>query len=130
VITDFFDQLKSRTKGYASMSFQEIGFRADNLVRLDIRINGEDAPPLATIVHRERAHGIGKIICDKLKELIPRQQFRVPIQACIGNKPVASAAISAVMKDVLAKCYGGESTLVDARRVISSAASVHVNIYL
>ena len=78
MITDFFDQLKSRTKGYASMSFQEIGFRADNLVRLDIRINGEDAPPLATIVHRDKAHGIGKIICDKLKELIPRQQFRVP----------------------------------------------------
>jgi len=108
VITDFFDQLKSRTKGYASMSFQEIGFRPDKLVRLDIRINGEDAPPLATIVHRDRAHDKGKIICNKLKELIPRQQFKVPIQACIGAKPVASAQISAVMKDVLAKCYGGD----------------------
>jgi GTP-binding protein LepA len=110
VITDFFDQLKSRTKGYASMSFTEIGFRPDALVKLDIRINGEDAPPLATIVHREKAHDIGKIICNKLKELIPRQQFKVPIQACIGNKPVASAQISAVMKDVLAKCYGGDIT--------------------
>lgn len=108
VITDFFDQLKSRTKGYASMSFQEIGFRKDNLVKLDIRINGEDAPPLATIVHRDKAHDIGKIICNKLKELIPRQQFKVPIQACVGAKPVASAQISAVSKDVLAKCYGGD----------------------
>lgn len=108
VITDFFDQLKSRTKGYASMSFSEIGFRKDNLVRLDIRINGEEAPPLATIVHRDKAHDIGKIVCKKLKELIPRQQFKVPIQACIGNKPVASESISALMKDVLAKCYGGD----------------------
>lgn len=108
VITDFFDQLKSRTKGYASMSFQEIGFRSDNLVRLDIRINGEEAPPLATIVHRDKAHDIGRIICKKLKELIPRQQFKVPIQACVGVKPVASESISAVMKDVLAKCYGGD----------------------
>lgn len=80
VITDFFDQLKSRTKGYASMSFSEIGFREDKLVRLDIKINGEDAPPLATIVHRDKAHDIGKAICNKLKDLIPRQQFKVPIQ--------------------------------------------------
>lgn len=108
VITDFFDQLKSRTKGYASMSFTEIGYRADKLVRLDIKINGEDAPPLATIVHRDKAHDIGKVVCKKLKELIPRQQFKVPIQACVGVKPVASAQISAVMKDVLAKCYGGD----------------------
>eukprot|EP01041_Mallomonas_annulata_P007285 gene7285-14861_t len=110
VITDYFDQLKSRTKGYASMSFQEIGYRENKLVKLDIRINGEDAPPLATIVHRDKAHDIGKKICDKLKELIPRQQFKVPIQACIGAKPVASAQISAVSKDVLAKCYGGDIT--------------------
>ena len=110
VITDFFDQLKSRSKGYASMSFQEIGYREDKLVRLDIRINGEDAPPLATIVHRDKAHDIGKDICERLKELIPRQQFRVPIQACIGAKPVASSSISALKKDVLAKCYGGDIT--------------------
>lgn len=108
VITDFFDQLKSRTKGYASMSFTEIGYRPDKLVKLDIRINGEEAPPLSSIVHREKAHEIGKAMCLKLKELIPRQQFKVPIQACIGNKPVASAQISAVSKDVLAKCYGGD----------------------
>lgn len=86
VITDFFDQLKSRTKGYSSMSFTEIGFRTDNLVKLDIRINGEDAPPLATIVHRDKAHDIGKRVCDKLKELIPRQQFKVRIrQAATPN---------------------------------------------
>ena len=110
VITDFFDQLKSRSKGYASMSFHEIGYREDKLVRLDIRINGEDAPPLATIVHRDNAYDIGKEICDKLKELIPRQQFRVPIQACVGAKPIASSQISALKKDVLAKCYGGDIT--------------------
>jgi GTP-binding protein LepA len=108
VITDFFDQVKTRTKGYASMSFSEIGFKPDKLVRLDIRINGEDAPPLATIVHRDRAHDVGKIVCKKLKEFIPRQQFKIPIQACVGAKPVASVHISAVMKDVLAKCYGGD----------------------
>ncbi len=108
VITDFFDQLKSRSKGYASMSFYEIGYRSDKLVRLDIRINGEDAPPLATIVHKDDAHEIGKTVCNKLKELIPRQQFKVPIQACVGVKPVASAQIPAVLKDVLAKCYGGD----------------------
>jgi GTP-binding protein LepA len=108
VITDFFDQLKSRTKGYGSMSYTEIGYRADKLVKLGIRINGDDAPPLATIVHKDRAHSIGKVICEKLKDLIPQQQFRVPIQACIGAKPVASSSISALSKDVLAKCYGGD----------------------
>jgi GTP-binding protein LepA len=108
VITDFFDQLKSRSKGYASMSYQEIGYRSDKLVKLDIRINDEDAPPLASIVHRDKAHDIGKAMCLKLKSLIPRQQFKVPIQACIGAKPIASAQISALSKDVLAKCYGGD----------------------
>jgi translation elongation factor EF-4 len=79
VITDYFDQLKSRTKGYASMSFAEIGYRRNDLVRMDIRIHGEDAPPLATIVHRDVAHERGKLVCNKLKELIPRQQFRVSL---------------------------------------------------
>ena len=110
VITDFFDQLKSRTKGYASMSFQEIGYRENTLVRLDIKINGDDAPPLATIVHKDKAYDIGKAVCNKLKELIPRQQFKVPIQACIGAKPIASSQISALLKDVTAKCYGGDIT--------------------
>lgn len=108
VITDFFDEVKSRTKGYASISFQEIGYRSDNLVKLDIKINGEEASPLATIVHRDKAYAIGKKITEKLKELIPRQNFKVPIQACIGAKPIASSHISALSKDVLAKCYGGD----------------------
>ena len=108
VITDFFDEVKSRTKGYASISFQEIGYRTDKLVKLDIKINGEEASPLATIVHRDKAYAIGKKICEKLKELIPRQNFKVPIQACIGAKPIASSHISALSKDVLAKCYGGD----------------------
>ena len=108
VITDFFDEIKSRTKGYASMSFQEIGYRADKLVKLEIKINGEEASPLATIVHRDKSYAIGKRICEKLKELIPRQNFKVPIQACIGAKAIASSHISALSKDVLAKCYGGD----------------------
>merc|ERR1712217_195445 len=108
VITDLFDQLKSKSKGYASMSFQEIGYRPDKLVKLDVRINGEEAPALATIIHREKAHTIGKAMCNKLKEFIPRQQFKVPIQAVIGEKPIASATLSALSKDVLAKCYGGD----------------------
>jgi len=108
VITDFFDQMKSRTRGYASMEYSMIGYREDDLCRLDIKINGEDAPPLATIVHREKAYAVGKALTEKLKELIPRQQFRVPVQACIGMKPVASSVISALKKDVLAKCYGGD----------------------
>jgi GTP-binding protein LepA len=86
VITDFFDQLKSRTKGYASMSFHDIGYRSNKLVRLDIRIHGEEAPPLATIVHRDRAHERGKVVCEKLKELIPRQQFRVSAEQQIYRR--------------------------------------------
>jgi len=91
VITDYFDQLKSRTKGYSSMSFQDIGYRTNDLVKLNIMIHGEDAPPLATIIHRDKAYDYGKIICQKLKELIPRQQFKVPIQACVGTRVIASS---------------------------------------
>ena len=108
VITDFFDQMKSRSKGYASMEYSVSGYRPNNLVRLDILINGENAPPLANIVHHDVAHSVGKALTRKLKELIPRQQFKVPIQAAIGLKIVASSAISPIRKDVLAKCYGGD----------------------
>ena len=108
VITDFFDQMKSRSKGYASMEYSMCGYRANDLVRLDILINGEEAAPLANIVHRDNSHTIGKALARRLKDLIPRQQFKVPIQAAIGQKIVASAAISPIRKDVLAKCYGGD----------------------
>lgn len=108
VVTDFFDQLKSRSKGYASMEYKVNGYRKNDLVKLEIKINGEIAEPLACIVHKEQAFKVGKGLAAKLKELIPRQQFRVPIQACIGTKVVASEAIQAYRKDVLAKCYGGD----------------------
>lgn len=86
--------------------------RANDLVRLDIRINGDDAPPLASICHKESAHSLGKGVTEKLKELIPRQQIPVKIQACIGVKPVASSVISPMRKDVLAKCYGKHMLLI------------------
>ncbi|KAL3773119.1 hypothetical protein ACHAW5_005557 [Stephanodiscus triporus] len=108
VITDFFDQLKSRTQGYASMEYKVIEYRPGNLVRLDVKINYEDAPPLATIVHVDAAQMVGRRLVASLKELIPRQMFKVPIQACIGVKVIASAVISPMRKDVLAKCYGGD----------------------
>ena len=108
VITDFFDQLKSRTKGYASMEYNIIDYRASDLVRLDVKINYELAPPLATIVHRDNAQTIGRKLVESLKNLIPRQMFKVPIQACIGVKVIASTSISPMRKDVLAKCYGGD----------------------
>jgi len=108
VITDFFDQLKSRTKGYASMEYSIMDYRESDLVRLDVKINYEDAPPLATIVHRDAAQIVGRRLVASLKEMIPRQMFKVPIQACIGVKVIASASISPIRKDVLAKCYGGD----------------------
>jgi len=110
VITDFFDQLKSRTKGYASMEYSIIDYRESDLVRLDVKINYVLAPTLACIVHRDNAQSVGRRLTASLKKLIPRQMFKVPIQACIGPKVVASESISAMRKDVLAKCYGGDIT--------------------
>lgn len=110
VVTDFFDQLKSRSRGYASMEYSLTDYRISDLVKLDIKINQELVEPLALIIHKDSAYDIGKSLVTKLKELIPRQQFRIPIQATVGSRVIASEALSALRKDVLAKCYGGDIT--------------------
>ena len=108
LILDFFDQLKSRTKGYASLDYEFNEYRTSDLVKLDILLSGDEVDALSFIVHKDKAYSLARGLCDKLKDIIPRQQFEVPIQGAIGNKIISRSTVRAVRKDVLAKCYGGD----------------------